>query len=209
MNYQEFKRRIQGYPVFSSSHLTAFPGKLQVLRNQLKEWCQKGWLVKLRRGIYVLNRDDRRINPSRVFIASQLLSPSYISTQYALARYGIIPERVADVTSITTRKTSVFINEFGKFVYQHLKSACFAGFKEEKDENGFSYFIAEPEKALVDFFYLNLSAFPERELSIFDESYRIKKEFEFKRKKIIYYARLFKNKKLLRIADNFCQYLRG
>jgi hypothetical protein len=208
MNYQRFRKKIKDFPVFSSSHLTTFPGNLQGLRNQLYLWQKKGLVIKLKRGLYVLNKDDRKINPSRVFIASQLVSPSYISTQYALSHYGLIPERVADITSITTRKTAAFENEFGTFVYQHLKLNCFTGFIEEKDENGFSYFIAEPEKAFVDFFYLSLGAFSEEDLLVFERSYRFRKDPKIRPKKLRYYAGIFKNKKLLKITENFCRYLR-
>ena len=134
MNYQEFKNKVRKFPVFSSSQLSAFGEDLQILRNQLSFWRSKGLVVKLRRGLYILNKDDRKIEPSRQFLASQMLSPSYISTHYALSYYGLIPERVTDVTSVTTKKTSIFDNDFGRFVYQHLKLSCFTGFVEKKDE---------------------------------------------------------------------------
>lgn len=209
MNYQEFKKKIKDLPLFSSSLLGAFPGNPLTLRNELNIWQKKGLVIKLRRGLYVLNREDRRIEPSRAFIASQLFAPSYISTQYALSYYGLIPERVADLTSVTTRKTAAFKNQFGIFIYQHLKTSCFCGFEEKKDENGFSYFIAEPEKALVDFFYLNLADFTVDDIRVFEESYRLKRDRSLEVKKIRDYARNFNNKKLLRIVENYCRYLKG
>lgn len=209
MNYNEFKNKIRDFPVFSSDNLWVFPGDLQVLRNQITLWCKKGLILKLKKRLYVLNENDRKVNPSRVFIASQLVSPSYISTQYALSYYGLIPERTTDITSVTTKKTSTFKNAFGTFVYQHLKASCLTGFVEQKDENGFSYFIAEPEKALVDYFYLNLGSFPYNDLLIFEESYRFKKNHGLKQKKLNLYAHLFESKKLLKIVDNFCHYIKS
>jgi hypothetical protein len=154
----------------------------------------------------VLNRDDRKINPSKPFIASQLLSPSYVSLEYALYFYGLIPERVKDLTSVTTRKTATFENEFGRFVYRHIKLECFCGFMEEKDENNLPFFIAEKEKALVDFFYLNLGDLS-YDIQIFEDSYRIRKDPEIDIDKLIHFAELFKVKRLIRITENFCRYL--
>jgi len=207
MNYQEFKSKVREFPVFSSSQLSAFGEDLQILRNQLSFWRGKGLLLKLRRGLYVLNKDDRKVDPSRLFLAGQMLSPSYISTHYALAYYGLIPERVTDITSVTTKKTTLFDNEFGRFVYQHLKVACFNGFLEKKDNNGFAFFIAEPEKALIDFFYLNLAQIADDDILIFQQSYRLRKDKNLKAQKMRYYAQSYNSKKLLRIVQNFVRYL--
>lgn len=209
MNYQAFKKKIKDLPLFSSSLLVSFPGNPLTLRNELNIWHKKGLIIKLKRGIYILNKEDRRQEPSRAFIASQLLAPSYISTQYALSYYGLIPERVADLTSITTRKTAAFKNQFGVFVYQHLKTSCFVGFSEQKDENGLSYFLAEPEKALVDYFYLNLADFPEEDAAIFEESYRLKRDRSLVVKKLNDHAQRFNSKKLVKVTDNYIRYLKG
>jgi len=72
-----------------------------------------------------------------------------VSTIYALGYYDLIPEKVIDVTSVTTKKTAKFTNPFGTFIYQHLKTSLFFGFKEIEDENGFPVLIAEPEKAVL------------------------------------------------------------
>lgn len=88
-----------------------------------------------------------------MFIAKEIYSPSYVSLEYALSIYGLIPERVVDVTSVTTKKPIEFKNKLGVFIYQHIKENCFTGFIEKEDENGLVYFIATPEKAVADFLY--------------------------------------------------------
>ena len=72
-------------------------------------------------------------------------TPSCVSLEYALGFYGLIPERVVEVTSITTKKTLRITNPVGRFSYQHVTTSAFRGFKITKDENGMDVFIAEPE----------------------------------------------------------------
>lgn len=208
MKYKEFKNKIQKYPIFSSSQLAILTDNEQVLRNQLAAWRSQGLLLCLKKGLYVLNKEDRKINPSRPFIANQLLSPSYISTEYALSLYGLIPERVEDVTSVTTKKTTTFRNDFGTFHYQHINIPCFVGFKETKDENGYPFFIAEPEKAIVDFLYLNLSDFSGAHPDIFRESYRFQNLPDLDRQKIKMFAEVFSNKRFLNIVHSFCEFMK-
>lgn len=180
----------------------------QVFRNQLSRWLKRGLILRLRKGIYILNKDDRKIHPSRLFLANQLYFPSYVSNEYALSFYGLIPERVADLTSVTTKKTSVFKNEFGTFIYQHVKRDCFNGFTEMKDENNYTFLIAYPEKAVVDFFYFNLQNFKRDDPSVFEESYRFQNFSMLSAKKISEFAERFKNKKLADIARMFCNFIR-
>ena len=56
---------------------------------------------------------------------------------------------------MTARITRTFENAFGRFIYRHVKSDLFWGYREVKADYG-PYLLAEPEKALLDYFYLNL-----------------------------------------------------
>ena len=200
MKFLEFKNRIKDFPIFSTSVLGYLGGNEQVLRNQLSGWKRQGLVLELKRGLYVLNENDRKITPSRVFMANQLYTPSYVSTEYALMFYDLIPERVADVTSVSTRKTASFGNGFGLFVYQHIGPRSFSGYVEEKDENGYSFFIATPEKAIVDFIYLNLSRFRRGETDVFTESFRFQNLDDLDSDKMLYFAGLFRNGKLVDVV---------
>ena len=111
----------------------------------------KKLIIKLKRGFYVLNENDRKVTPSRFYIANRLYGPSYISMESALSFYGFIPEQVSALTSVTTKKTLRIRNDSGDFLYQHIKPETFRGFKAAKDNTGFDFFIAVPEKAIVDF----------------------------------------------------------
>ena len=72
----------------------------------------------------------------------------------ALEKYSFIPEAVFQTISCSTLKTQVFDTPIGSFVYGHLKSKMFFGYKLEKWREQ-HYKIAEPEKALIDYLYLH------------------------------------------------------
>jgi predicted transcriptional regulator of viral defense system len=206
MKFIDFKKRIMDFPVFSSRHLTGMGGNTQVLRNQLTEWCRKGLVIRLRKGLYVLNDTDRRITPSRLFLANQLYIPSYVSTEYALHFYDLIPERVADITSVSSKKPVTFENYFGRFIYQHIKLKAFTGYRMLKDENNFNVLIAEPEKALLDYLYLNLSDFSTTDMVI--ESVRLQHLDSLNQKKLMKFARLFDRDKLMKMTKQLASYIR-
>jgi predicted transcriptional regulator of viral defense system len=69
-----------------------------ILRVQLSNWEKKGLITRLKQGLYVLNENNRKIEPSRIFLANSLYSPSYVSTAYALGYYDLIPEKAEDGT---------------------------------------------------------------------------------------------------------------
>lgn len=209
MKYTQFRNMTQGWPLIFSRNLLLHGEDSQVLCNQLERWRVKGLIIKLRRGTYMLNQDDRKSNPSRSYVANQLYSPSYISLEYALGLYDMIPERVSDLTSITTKKTQRFKNELGTFIYQHIKPQAFRGFKMAKDEAGLTYLVAEPEKAVVDLFYLNLDKFKDRdEKKVFEEFYRLQNLEGLRQAKIMEYARLFGNRRLARISRSLCKFIK-
>ena len=169
--------------------------------NQFDRWRKQGLLLQLRRGLYILGATERKIEPSRLYLAGQLYQPSYVSLEYALSRYGLIPERVADVTSVTSKKTASFSNDFGTFTYQTVRPGAFRGFTACRDEAGLQYFIADPEKAVADFVYLNLGKITavavEKTLV---EPFRFQNLGSLKKKKISDYFGLFNSKKMAEIG---------
>jgi len=207
MKYKDFKNKIRNFPLFSSSQISSITDNEQVLRNQLTQWKKQRLLFCVKRGLYILNEGDRKINPSRLFIANQLLCPSYISTEYALSFYGLIPEKVEDITSVTTKKTALFENTFGVFRYQHINISAFIGFREVRDEASLPFFIAEPEKAIVDFFYFHLLNFQRDDKDIFSLSYRFQSVSDLNKKRLKDFAKTFKNRKLLKVIGLFCEFI--
>ncbi len=206
MDYKTFKDKVIGFPLIKARDVEKWETSKQSLRNQLRRWQNRQLIIKLKKGIYILNANDRRINPSRQFIANQLYAPSYVSLEYALGYYNLIPEGVFVVSSVTTKKTVEFSNGLGSFSYQHVKPYAFRGFKAVKDQNNLNFFIAEAEKAVTDFFYLNLSRFDAKDENIFEQSYRFQNTEILNLDKIKKYAQLYKNNKLVKIASLFCKF---
>ncbi|MDD5672605.1 MAG: hypothetical protein PHC61_00455 [Chitinivibrionales bacterium] len=200
MIYSAFRQALKGYPLISWPLIKMLTPGDSNLKVQLSRWRKKGKLLRLTKNFAVLNEADRAIFPSRPFLACELYKPSYISLEYALSFYGLIPARVADVTCITTKKTMTIINTFGTFIYRHCKIECFTGFTAQKDEAGLQFYLAEPEKALVDFIYLNLEKFSTGAVrDVLKNSYRFQGFKAIDRKKLFMFGAHFNNGKLLRI----------
>lgn len=149
MKYIELVKKISS-PVFSLDDLRL--EKLTVYPYQLSEWAKKGYIVKLKNGFYAFA--DKKKEIKNEYISFFLYQPSYISLEWVLSKYGLIPEMVYSLTAITTKTTRVFKNEFGVFTYRHVKPEMFFGYKKVIYGNQ-AFLIAEPEKALIDFLYLN------------------------------------------------------
>ncbi|MFW5888105.1 MAG: type IV toxin-antitoxin system AbiEi family antitoxin domain-containing protein [Patescibacteria group bacterium] len=125
---------------------------LKVYPYQLSRWVDQGYLSKLKNGIYLI--DNKKEEVTKEHIAFKLYQPSYLSLEWALSEYGLIPEAVYQCVSVTAKPTREFSNDMGLFVYRHLKKELFFGY-QKKEKNGLPYLIAEPEKALLDYIYLN------------------------------------------------------
>lgn len=151
MKYNDLVATIQS-PIFSRNDL-ALAGH-HIFDYQLSLWVKKGYLLRLKNGLYAFSREKEKLRGEN--IAFLLCQPSYLSLESALAWYGFIPEIVYAYTSVTARITRNFDNAFGRFIYRHVKSGLFWGYVERKTEHG-PYLMAEPEKALLDYFYLNLA----------------------------------------------------
>ena len=204
MNYQQFKSQFENLPLITSRDVLQGARDSQNLRNQLKRWEKKGLLIRLRKGFYLFNENNRALDPNFSYIANRLYEPSYVSLEYALSFYGLIPERAVDVTSITTRKTMQFNNALGNFIYQHIQPKTFRGF-QRMGEGAFPFLMAEPEKAIVDFLYLNLGRFPRDFKDVFLGSYRFQNFEDLSCPKLKLFGRLFENKKLMKVIQVFCQ----
>ena len=209
MKYLKFKDAVRKFPFITTTHIFNLDKNPHTLIVQLKGWERKNLVIKLKRGFYLLSESERKIEPSRIFLANSLYSPSYVSTLYALYYYDLIPEKVEDVTSVTTKKTTKFITPLGTFVYQHLKTDLFFGLRKIEDENGFPVFIAEPEKALLDFFYLNLKDFKGKNKDIFSLSYRFQNLSLLGEKKLLRFAKRYKNQNIIEVIKKFLDFMKN
>lgn len=115
----------------------------------LEKGVKEGLFTQLKKGLYCLKTDQ----PSEQEISSRLYQPSYISFEYALAFYNILPEMVYTVTNATTKPTREFMVEDKTYRYTTIKVKAYTGY-ELKMLGEKRYQIAEPEKALADYLYM-------------------------------------------------------
>ena len=151
MNWIEFKNKMFDLGCFSIHQVYAWrPG---FDRNNLARWTKKGYLVHLRRGWYAFPEYKDKPDFAE-YIAGKIYSPSYISLHSALAFYGLIPESVVQITSVTSLKTASFTNAFGEYAYKSLKSDLMFGYFRRPLADGRATPYAAREKALLDLLYL-------------------------------------------------------
>lgn len=118
--------------------------------DKISEWLKNGTLILLKRGLYLVNEPLRHSPICLPLIANQIYGPSCVSLDYALSIHGLIPERVKTITSVTPRRSRQVNNSIARFSYQTVPSRLFSVGILNYTENGFSYLMASPEKAICD-----------------------------------------------------------
>lgn len=154
----------------------------------LEKEVNNGILKRLRKGLYCLATDL----PAEEEVANRMYVPSYISFEYAMAYYNILPETSYMVTNATTKPTRNFNAEGKSFVYYKIKKQAYTGYSLIKKE-GREFLMADPEKALVDYLYfvcLGKKVENER-LNVSD----------LKKDKLVGYGRLYGRKKLMNLIS--------
>lgn len=121
--------------------------------------CKKNNLVRIKRGLYTDN-----IEIDGPIISNVCYGPSYISFEYALSYYGLIPEYVTVYTAATYGKKNYKSYNVSKkfFEYRSIpKEVFYFGISYLSNDEGIKYKIACKEKALCDTLY---SKYPVRSL---------------------------------------------
>lgn len=128
--------------------------ELKKPRDKISALMAEGKIVRIKKGLYVFGENWRREPLSLEMIANMIYGPSCISFEYALSHYGLIPERVTVITSLTIGDTKTFRTPLGEFEYRAIDREKFKigiDYKDLGKEGG--YFIASKEKALADLVY--------------------------------------------------------
>jgi len=194
MHLKEFRKKMQK-DIFSreEAQIVAFDTAPNTLKLQLHQWVKSGDLVTLKRGLYIFA--DKKVD--KVEIARCLYSPCYISLEYALNMYGLIPDVPFAMTMVTPKATRKFNTVFGQFIYRNIKKEVFFGFDEET-------LIAEKEKALVDYLYLNSSHLVPS--VIFWKELRLQNLDDFDFDRALYFAEKYNSLKLLSLLESVKNY---
>jgi predicted transcriptional regulator of viral defense system len=125
---------------------------------KIRQLLAKGALTRVKKGLYVISDDYNDTAISTEILANLIYGPSAISLDYALYYYGLIPEHVRIVTSITPQRNKIFNTPIGQFTYRYLtmKKYCI-GLTRLARSDGRHAIIASPEKALIDKIYFSRS----------------------------------------------------
>ena len=125
--------------------------RLSLPNEKVRALEKDGQLIRLKRGLYVVSSEVSGKPVNACLCANHIYGPSYVSQQWALRWYGLIPERVYTMTSVTTKRTRMFENSLGRFTYEQVKPEYFAIGINNVEEDGVTFLMASPEKALCDF----------------------------------------------------------
>lgn len=114
-------------------------------------WLEKnGYIIRLKRGLYVVNPEYTGKRLSNELIANHLYAPSYVSMSTALRYYGLIPEAVYVNQSMTVKHSRIFQTPIGNYDYKCISRGAFAVGVRTEHVADYAFLIASPEKALCD-----------------------------------------------------------
>lgn len=88
-------------------------------------------------------------------LVNVLRDKAYISLESALREYGISTQSPQVLTCVTTQRPREFKGKTIRIRYRRISPHLYWGYQTKRTRYG-SYQIAEPEKALLDWIYLNL-----------------------------------------------------
>jgi len=160
MDVNLFKTQLKDLPYLDKVKLS------QILKKEgenLNYWIKKlllnKTLITLKKGLYtssffLLTLEANPFEKEKYceYLANLLRYPSYISLEYLLSKYGLIPEAVFAITSVTLKSSRTFSNPLGNFTYRKIKPEYFNNF-QSTDFKDKKVYLATPAKALFDFFY--------------------------------------------------------
>lgn len=114
-------------------------------------WLEKnGYIIRLKRGLYVINPKHSGQRLSEELVANHLYAPSYISMSTALRYYGLIPESVYILQSMTVKHSRSFQTPVGYYDYKFINREAFSIGVRSVNNGDYAFLIASPEKALCD-----------------------------------------------------------
>ena len=136
-------------PVSTTALASLFPEN-KAGGEKVRSLEQKEYVIRLKRGLYVVNPEVSRVPLSLELIANQLYTPSYVSMSSALRYYGLIPETVYTMQSMTVKHSRSFDTPVGHFDYTCMNREAFHIGVTIINKQTYTFLMASPEKALCD-----------------------------------------------------------
>jgi len=149
MRFLAFKQHFSGLNSITFQDIKNVFGLVN--QSQMSAWKKSGYITSIKRGRYVLN--DQKVD---ALLLANEINDSYISLEFALSYYQMIPEITPTITSVSNKRKEEMRNQFGNFSYTKISPKLFCGFVlvESRLQKGRFIRIAEREKALFDLVYL-------------------------------------------------------
>lgn len=119
-------------------------------QDKIRRDVASGALYRINRAVYETEADTEPY-----LLAASILSPSYLSFDYALSFYGLIPEKVVPITSasLNVRKNKTFVNRFGRYEFSDIPAGAFSEGLTYVGSGDYMVKIATKEKAICDSLY--------------------------------------------------------
>lgn len=130
-------------------------------KTKLGRLVKEGVYTPITRGLYETNSKT-----PGYLLAGSIYGPSYLSFEFALSYYGMIPEAVHVYTSATFNKNKkrMYDTSFGSFIYRDVPAKVYPMGITLETEGDYTFQIATKEKALCDKLYTMKVASNQNEL---------------------------------------------
>lgn len=120
----------------------------------ISRMVKSGELIRLKNGFFLIAEKIKESPVPFEQIANLLYGPSYISFEWALSYYHLIPEGVFVVTSASAAQSKTFNTPVSTFDYTYLNHQRYAIGIDQQENAAGRFLIATPEKALADLIHL-------------------------------------------------------
>ena len=142
-------QQLGNIPVTASVLETLFP-RIKRGNQKIRLLVRDKQIFRLKKGLYVCNPEVTGKILSTELIANHLCAPSYVSMSSALRYYGLIPEAVYTMQSMTLKHARSFDTPLGRFEYRYISKEAFSVGLTSIQKEGFAFVMVTPEKALCD-----------------------------------------------------------
>lgn len=179
-------------------------------KSKIRRLVKSGELILLKRGLYALS--DCADQPRWICkIANRLYGPSYVSFEYALRWWSLIPEHVAQITSASFEKERQkrYDTPLGSFVYRDIPKSVYPMAVMLEGSEQPRFLIASAEKALCDQLYTisGIRSFFELEALLFDDLRVDYERFQSLDKKLLTELANFYHTETLNVCANYVRKL--
>ena len=150
--YMSLVQSIQEYASYPIPHhvMNWLLRSYQQPNDKIQYLIKDGTLEKVKKGLYIAGPKITNCKPDPFLLANHILGPSYVSLESALSYHELIPERVYEVTSVTTKAARSFNVPMGRFSYARLPLPYYSYGIRSVGPQDRRFLIASPEKALLD-----------------------------------------------------------